>query len=500
MTYFQRITAAFSICFVCAVAFPSNSSAQTLIDDAWQNEFSLGTEDILGEASDAEGETLSRLVDKSEFSNLEFLNLGEAPTSIEQLKAMQEHVAQLYGRIEPAVVNIQSRGGQGSGVVISSDGYILTAAHVISVPNRSAMITFPDGTRARAQTLGLFRNLDAGLLKIYEMIPNPVSEEAESSESAEDSKEESKSDVEDDEADKDSDDEDSDKKDSEEDEDDDDSDSEEDSDQNSDEDDSAEDDSDEDDNKPAKPKSDNEDESGSDDKKSDSDDDEDETKEEPKKAKKARFAVQEDLPSFPYLEIGDSAALNLGQWVVAVGHPGGLDKERGIVLRIGRINELRTDSEEDDKSIYLRTDCTLVGGDSGGPLIGMDGSVIGIHSRIGVQLKQNFHVPANDFLGNWKELLEPVVHDRKAEMLVVFRNGTNVITAVPRNSLAARNGLKAADRIVRIDEHKVYDKLQFEDVMSKLKPYQTVEIEVLRKGKKQILEATVGEKRERGLR
>lgn len=481
MTYLQRLTAAFLICLAFAVTVPSSIFAQAVVDEAadlWQDEFPLDTEDILGTMDDADDETLSRLVDKSEISDLEFLNTGVAPESIEQLKAMQDHVAALYDRVEPAVVNIQSAMGQGSGVVISSDGYILTAAHVISIPNRSAIVTFPDGSRARAQTLGLFRDLDAGLLKIYELIPEQDDDEDEEEPSEEEKSSEDGDDDDSPEMEEGS--EESEEKGSEE--------SEEESD---DEDNGGSDDeeSEEESNEESETDDETDDESGS--------DDEDEDEEKPKKE---RFAVQEDLPSFRYLEIGDSAALNLGQWVVAVGHPGGLDKDRGIVLRIGRINEIVIEPKEDDDSIYVRTDCTLVGGDSGGPLIGMDGSVIGIHSRIGVKLKLNFHVPSNEFLDNWTDLLEPVVHDRDAQMLIGFRSGTNVISSVPKNSLAARNGLKSADRIIRIGENDVYDKLQFEDVMSKLKPYQKVEFEVLRKGKKQVLNVSVGEKRQRGLR
>ena len=52
----------------------------------------------------------------------------------------------------------------------------------------------------------------------------------------------------------------------------------------------------------------------------------------------------------------------------------------------------------------ITTDCTLVGGDSGGPLFDMQGSVIGINSRIASELRANMHVPVNAFQDAWERL------------------------------------------------------------------------------------------------
>ncbi|MCL6480244.1 MAG: trypsin-like peptidase domain-containing protein, partial [Firmicutes bacterium] len=54
----------------------------------------------------------------------------------------------------------------------------------------------------------------------------------------------------------------------------------------------------------------------------------------------------------------------------------------------------------------IRTDCTLVGGDSGGPLFDMHGKVIGIHSRIGPSLATNLHVPVNTYRQTWDRLAQ----------------------------------------------------------------------------------------------
>ena len=92
-----------------------------------------------------------------------------------------------------------------------------------------------------------------------------------------------------------------------------------------------------------------------------------------------------------------------GSWCIALGHTGGFDIERGPVLRVGRV--LRHDA-------LLRTDCTLNGGDSGGPLIDMEGRVIGIHSRIGVYQANNLHIPIAAVDDHWRRFTQRYDHTR----------------------------------------------------------------------------------------
>ncbi len=103
-----------------------------------------------------------------------------------------------------------------------------------------------------------------------------------------------------------------------------------------------------------------------------------------------------DQGDFPAVEMGDSSKLKRGQWVLALGHPGGYESGRRPVLRLGRILDVEDDA--------IRTDCTLVGGDSGGPLFDMQGRVIAIHSRIGGPLTANIHVPIKTYQDSWDRL------------------------------------------------------------------------------------------------
>ncbi len=109
--------------------------------------------------------------------------------------------------------------------------------------------------------------------------------------------------------------------------------------------------------------------------------------------------LDDDGP-WPYLKMSRSPRVDAGQWCAAAGHPGGYDFERGPVFRLGRVLTPLVDGE------LIRTDCQLVGGDSGGPLVDMRGQVIGIHSRIGVSLANNLHVPISTYRENWQGLVD----------------------------------------------------------------------------------------------
>ena len=101
---------------------------------------------------------------------------------------------------------------------------------------------------------------------------------------------------------------------------------------------------------------------------------------------------------WPYVPMGDLEQARAGDWVLALGHPGGFDPKRSLVVRLGRIIQL----EEGN----LQTDCTITQGDSGGPLIDMFGRVIGIHSYISLSLTANFHVAITEFYQNWDEMVK----------------------------------------------------------------------------------------------
>jgi len=101
---------------------------------------------------------------------------------------------------------------------------------------------------------------------------------------------------------------------------------------------------------------------------------------------------------WPHVATGDLEQTKMGDWVLALGHPGGFDLKRSLVVRLGRIIRLAPDA--------LQTDCTISPGDSGGPLFDMHGRVIGIHSYISSSPADNFHVPITAYYHSWTMLVK----------------------------------------------------------------------------------------------
>jgi serine protease Do len=100
---------------------------------------------------------------------------------------------------------------------------------------------------------------------------------------------------------------------------------------------------------------------------------------------------------WPCAEMGDSKSLTAGDWVLALGHSAGFDAARTPPVRFGRVISR-------GPGYFLTTDCTLIGGDSGGPLFDLDGKIIGINSSIGVSLTNNNHAGIDGFKQDWDRI------------------------------------------------------------------------------------------------
>ncbi|VAX39090.1 HtrA protease/chaperone protein [hydrothermal vent metagenome] len=92
----------------------------------------------------------------------------KVPRSIEDLKAIEKQVQAIEKKITAVTVGIRIGRASGSGVIVTEDGYILTAAHVCGAPGRKLTIIFPDGKKVKGVSLGSHRRYDAGLIKITE--------------------------------------------------------------------------------------------------------------------------------------------------------------------------------------------------------------------------------------------------------------------------------------------------------------------------------------------
>ncbi len=122
--------------------------------------------------------TLTPLTQAQQVSSeaLEKILAGGSPKNASELAAMQKRFQELSKKVLPATVGIRIGRASGSGVIISKDGYVMTAGHVSGAPGRDCVVILPSGKQLKAKTLGANRAIDSGLIKItdkgdYPFIP-----------------------------------------------------------------------------------------------------------------------------------------------------------------------------------------------------------------------------------------------------------------------------------------------------------------------------------------
>jgi serine protease Do len=204
-------------------------------------------------------------------ANRPAINDKPVPENRADLMAIQSAITGALPRTSAATVAIEIPNGSGTGVIVSPDGLILTAAHVSGATGKKVEVIMHDGKRVNAITLGLDSESDAAMIRIT------------------------------------------------------------------------------------------------------------------------------DPGTWPFVEIDEKKSSQLGDWVFALGHAGGFDIERGLVMRPGRIVRIADQT--------LQSDCILIGGDSGGPLFDLNGRLIAIHSRVGPQLVVNMHIGIKVFQEKWNALM-----------------------------------------------------------------------------------------------
>ncbi|MDX1963900.1 MAG: trypsin-like peptidase domain-containing protein [Pirellulales bacterium] len=182
----------------------------------------------------------------------------------------------------------------------------------------------------------------------------------------------------------------------------------------------------------------------------------------------------------PFIPLGDYNQVRTGTWVISTGHPGGFQKDRTPVVRFGRVLSAR-------RSVVV-SDCTIMPGDSGGPLFNLNGEVVGIHSRISGALTSNLHVPISLFQDDWDRLVKGEVWGRDITPTGPYLGviGDTEVTdkaqlaAVNPGSPAERAGLKGGDVITKINDQELKSFDELAAAVRQLKPGQTAKLSVLR--------------------
>ncbi|MBP52142.1 MAG: hypothetical protein CMI27_03245 [Opitutae bacterium] len=281
----------------------------------------------------------------------------KVPENQNDLRIIQSHLQTLLPACEKAVVAIEVNDGAGSGVIISEDGLVLTAAHVIGKSGRKLSVRLADGTKASAVSLGGSEISDAGMIKITG--PGP----------------------------------------------------------------------------------------------------------------------------WPYTKIAPSGSTSIGDWCFALGHPGGFDKKRGIIVRVGRVIAQKDET--------MQTDSRLLGGDSGGPLFDFDGNVIAIHSRISRAPDENYHVPVDSFHANWdffkNQKLLTLDDLVKGGFLGLsceeYEASGLLVTKIVEETPAEKSGLLKDDILLSLNGEKLDTREELTILVSSMNAGDLIVLEYLRNGK-----------------
>lgn len=195
----------------------------------------------------------------------------------------------------------------------------------------------------------------------------------------------------------------------------------------------------------------------------------------------------EDAGPWPFVEIGESRPLEVGDWVIAMGHSAGFDPARTPPVRFGRLMSSGPGN-------YFTTDCTLIGGDSGGPLFDLDGKLVGINSSIGESWKNNNHAGVDGFCEDWDRLLagetwgvlqmNPMANPETPVLGIgmgmdLGAKGVPVFKVEP-NSPAAAAGVRVGDLIRSVDGDRVREGSELQQVLVKRMVGDTVKLGIVR--------------------
>ena len=210
----------------------------------------------------------------------------------------------------------------------------------------------------------------------------------------------------------------------------------------------------------------------------------------------------------PVLRLADESALKVGQWVLAIGSPFGLDFSvtAGIVSAVGR--SLPT-AAGDNYVPFIQTDVAINPGNSGGPLFNLEGEVIGVNSQIftrsGGSIGLSFAIPSSvvrnvvaqiqetgEVERGWLGVSIQDVDRNLADSFGLDRPRGALIAQAGKGSPAEDAGLKSGDIIVSFDGHDIETSADLPHIVGLITPGTSVEAVIMRDGKELTLEVEVG--------
>jgi len=208
----------------------------------------------------------------------------------------------------------------------------------------------------------------------------------------------------------------------------------------------------------------------------------------------------------PVVRLGDPSRTRVGEWVLAIGSPFGFENS----VTAGIVSAKSRSLARDSYVPFIQTDVAVNPGNSGGPLLNLDGEVIGINSQIysrsGGYQGVSFAIPINVALHVQEQLLQhgKVSHGRLgvtiqevspslAESFGLKRSTGALISAVEKGSPAAVAGLEPGDIILKLNDTAIERSSDLPPMVSALKPGTQVKLQIWRQGANQELTLAVGE-------
>ena len=214
--------------------------------------------------------------------------------------------------------------------------------------------------------------------------------------------------------------------------------------------------------------------------------------------------VKIDAKGLPAVKIGDVNRLKVGEWVMAIGSPFGLEN----TVTAGIVSAKQRDTG--DYLPFIQTDVAINPGNSGGPLINMRGEVVGINSQIysrsGGFMGISFAIPMDEAIRVSDQLratgkvsrgrigvqIGPV--DKEVAESIGLGNATGaLVSAVEPDSPAAKAGLQAGDVIVQFNGTKIDKVSDLPRLVGNTKPGSKASLTIFRRGKQQQLAITVAD-------
>ncbi len=206
------------------------------------------------------------------------------------------------------------------------------------------------------------------------------------------------------------------------------------------------------------------------------------------------------------VSFGDSDKLRVGDWVMAIGNPFGL----GGTVTAGIVSARGRDIGSGPYDDFIQTDASINRGNSGGPLFNLDGEVIGINTAIfsqtGGSVGIGFAISANlatqvvqqlqDFgrtRRGWLGVFIQEVTDDIAESLGLESANGALVASVTEDGPADQAGLQAGDVILKFDGKNVEKSRDLPRIVAETAVEKTVEVELVRNGKKLVRTVTLGE-------